>query len=227
MKHQTKWLATAIAVAGGLVIGGSTLAQDYATGTPTLSNIPTTMTALYANWASSPPTTISSSPAGLEIYSYGYGSGYYANPTPVPILNVNDAEAVLTVTVNNVVNPSANVWIGIPFAIGENSGNVFYGGYVGEYAPGYVDTQQGGMTASWNGNTVTEVAPLTAGQIAAIQTGSDVIYSINLELDPAVYPGGFYDVTFDSLVLQPVPEPATLALLGLGAVGFLTIRRRK
>jgi len=225
MKQQTKWLATAIAVAGGVLIASSALALDYATGTPTLSNIPTTMTALYPNWSVSPPTTISSSLAGFEVFSSGYGSGYYANPTPVPILNVNDAQAVLTVTVNNVANAQNNVWIGIPFAIGENSGNVFYGGYVGEF--GYVDTQQGGMTASWNGNTVTEVAPLTAGQIAAIQTGSDVIYSINLELDPAVYPGGFYDVTFDSLVLQPVPEPATLALLGLGAVGFLTIRRRK
>jgi len=225
MKQQTKWLATAIAVAGGLLIAGSALAQDYATGTPTLSNIPTTMTALYPNWSLSPPTTISSIPAGFEVFSSGYGSGYYANPTPVPILNVNDAQAVLTLTVNNVADAQNNVWIGIPFAIGENSGNVFYGGYVGEF--GYVDTQQGGMTASWNGNTVTETVPLTAGQIAAIQTGSDVIYSINLELDPAVYSGAFYDVTFDSLVLQPVPEPATLALLGLGAVGFLTIRRRK
>lgn len=224
MKQQSKWLVTAMAVAGGMVIASSALAQDYVTGTPTLSNVPITMTALYPGWNAA-PTVISSSAAGLEVYSYGYGSGYYANPTPVPILNVNDAEAVLTLTVNNVVNPSANVWIGIPFAIGENSGNVFYGGYVGEF--GYADTQSGGMTASWTGNTVTETAPLTAGQIAAIQTGSDVVYSINLELDPAIYPGGIYDVTYDSLVLQPIPEPASLALIGLGAIGFLAIRRRK
>src|ERR1019366_895503 len=219
MKRKSIRLATAIAVAGGLLIASSALAQDYVTGTPTLSNVPIGMTALYPGW-NAPPTVISSSPAGLEVFSFGYGSGYYANPTPVPILNPLDAQATLTLTVNSPSNPSTTCWLGIPFALGDDSGNVFYGGYAGMY--GYT----GAGTAVWTGNPVTETVPLSAGQIAAIQGGSDVIYSINLELDPAVVPGGVYDVTFDSLVLQPVPvpEPATLALVGLGAVGFLAIR---
>jgi hypothetical protein len=232
MKQHIKWFATALAVAGGLLIVSSALAQDYATGNPTLSNIPIGMTAVYPNWSSSPPTTMSSSAAGFEVVSVGYGSGYYGNSTPVPILNVNDAEAVLTLTINTTspniggpANPLSDyTWVGIPFAIGDSAGNYFYGGYSGYNNVG------NGPDVVWNSNgTVTETELLNPAQITAIQTGNDVIYSINLEFDGAGGVGGtgVYDVTYDSLVLQPVPEPATLTLVGLGALGLLAIRRRK
>ena len=53
-----------------------------------------------------------------------------------------------------------------------------------------------------------------------------IINGMNFQIDPANVSGN-YDITFNSLVLSPVPEPATLALVGLGAAGLLAFRRRK
>jgi hypothetical protein len=219
MKQNTKWLAAALAVAGGLAMASSAQAQAV-TGTPYLSNVPPGgITALYAGWSGG-GATITSLPTGLEIASTGYGSLYYSIPSPVT-MNANDTVATLTFTVNS---PSvANIlWIGTPFAINDNSGNVFYGGYS---ASGNGGSDPG---TTWNGNVVTETEPLSSGQLATIQAGGDVIYSFNLEVDPASFVGPpIYDITFNSLVLSPAPEPTTLALVGLGAASLLAIRRRK
>jgi hypothetical protein len=48
---------------------------------------------------------------------------------------------------------------------------------------------------------------------------------MNFQIDPANVSGS-YDITFNSLTLSQVPEPATLALVGLGAASLLVFRRR-
>jgi hypothetical protein len=220
MKHLTKSILTGIVAAGGLASTVSTHAQPV-TGHPFLDNI--LPSAEYANWSGATFTSVSD---GLNVtWAGGYGSGYFGIAAgQLQTLNANDNTATLTLTVNNTVappgNPSSGYWLGVPFIINDNAGAITYGGYAGQF--GYT----GGGTATWNGNTVTETVPLDPTQIAAIQAGNDTVYGFNLQLDPAVWPGGPADITFNSLVLSAVPEPATLTLLALGAGGILLARRR-
>jgi len=209
---QFKYAWIAFAAAVGLIWVSSAQAQPV-TGTPKLSNMnPSTFspTNRYASWSSAVFTSTSS---GLEVSSSGYGSMFYPVPSNnIVTLNTNDAEAVLTLKVNNVSGAQTNVWIGIPFILNDNKTNVTLGGYAGKF--GYVDTQTGGGSGSWDptGDTVTETVLLnepgaSSNLLADIQAGGDAITGFNLEFDPAVYTGG-YDVTFISLVLQPIPPLA-------------------
>lgn len=218
MKQHQKWFAIALAVASGLVIASSAQAQDYASGTPLLSNLlPANMT-LYDSWTAA---TITSQPTGVEVsWVGGYGSFYYANPTPIAI-NPLDTIAVFTFTVNN--DPANYIWVGSRFVLNDNAGGQWYPN------PGYSGPFNGGSPAdvSWNGNVATWTEQLNSAQLTAIQAGGDVLYGFNLVFDPAVMNGPpIEDITFNSLVLE-VPEPTTLALVGLGAAGLLALRRRK
>jgi hypothetical protein len=175
------------------------------TGTPTLSNIPATMTSVYGDWSGN--TSSSADGFGISTTDTGGGSGYYQIPAGNrQTLNVNDTEAVLTFTIHDG-NFQNSVWVGVPFILNDNVGAYNVGGYVGEY--GYNGTQGPG-SATWSGantNICTEVVNLPAALIATIQAGGDTINGFNLEFYPAVYPAdiaGGYSVTLNSLVLQPV-----------------------
>lgn len=230
MKQHLIALAVSLMSSAGLILSITPASAQGVTGDIYLDNLNPADISAYSSWASS---TITTGPTGLTIDSPGgYGSLYYALPTPLA-LDVGLTTATLVMTVNTPPDsPSANDWLGIPFALGDNSGSVTYGGYAGMF--GYDGTQSPG-TATWNGNTVTETVALgssiTGGgpaQLAAIQAGGDYLYGFNLELDPAVLPAGdsAYDVTFNSLTLSSVPEPSLLALFGMGAA-VVAIRRRR
>jgi hypothetical protein len=202
--RQFKYAATTLAAAAGLMSAASAQAQSI-TGTPTLSNIPATMTSVYGDWSGK--TLSSAAGFGISTTDTGGGSGYYQIPVgDRQTLNVNDTEAVLTFTINDG-NFQSSVWVGVPFILNDNVGTYNVGGYVGVY--GYNGTQSPG-SATWSGattNICTEVVTLPAALIATIQAGGDTINGFNLEFYPAVYTGdisGGYNVTLNSLVLQPV-----------------------
>ena len=65
MKQHTKWFATALAMASGLIIANSAQAQGI-TGTPFLSNIPAVGPSYSGYWAT-PLATITSTPNRLGV----------------------------------------------------------------------------------------------------------------------------------------------------------------
>jgi hypothetical protein len=222
MKHQTKWLATGLAIAGSLIAANTLKAQSIMDfSTMDVNSFGMGTNALYGNWGSI--GTVAATPTGFEVNSGGYGSSFYSIPSAqTVILNPLDTQVTLTFTMNS--NPANYIWAGTPFILDDNGGNsVTYGGYSGDGNPGNP------VGTTWNGNVVTMTAALTGAQLADIQAGGDYINGFNFEFDPAVVTGPpIYDVTYNSIVLSPapVPEPGTIALAGLAAAGWVAWRRK-
>jgi hypothetical protein len=205
MKQKTKWLATTLVMAGGLVVAATAQGQsiyDFSLINPTAPS--------YSGYWATPLATITSTASGLEINAPG-GSGsfstlYYSIPV-VTTLNPLDTQVTFNFTWNS---GDAVGGVNVLFALDDANGGIDY------YGTTYVIP-----TPGLNSYTFALQSP-NAANVAA---GYD-INGMNFQIDPANVSGN-YDITFNSLTLNPVPEPTTFALAGLGIASLVIFRRRK
>ena len=182
------------------------------------------LSATYANWNADgwqtinggagimePIITSGATPGSYRVNAGGYGSGAYNFTTPINASGANGF--VFTFTLNTATPP---VWMNPQLTIsdGTHQVNLHYTGgpwlNYGNYGTGTY-TLTGDLTDQFGG------APLDASTVTAFNLGWDPAGNIA---------GNIYDVTFNSLVLEVVPEPTTMALLGLGAAALVIARRR-
>lgn len=144
--------------------------------------------------------TYSWSPGGAVVMQ---GIPTLAYPSVITI----NAQANSTFTVNlTVINQSGFTWTGYILTLDPLSYATFVGGTAGCTKFGTVDYTDPCTLKFW---APEEVLPTKA---------------VGLQFDIDI-PGGSPH-TFE-LTQQPIPEPATVALLGLGAVVLLTRRKRQ
>jgi hypothetical protein len=221
MKQQTKWFATALALAGGLAMASSVQAQYI---TNTLSDFHNfTLSATYGSWDADGwqainggpgivAPTITSGPTSFEVSAGGYGSGAYNFTTPISAPGATMFQFTFTL---NTTTP--DVWVNPGVDISDGTHMVHLEGL-----PNYLDY------GNYHGPATYTLTGTLVDQFGGAPLDSSTVTAFNLEFDPAGnIAGNLYDITYQSLVLlTPVPEPTTAALLALGAGGLALARRR-
>jgi hypothetical protein len=224
LKTMKTKLITLFALAAGLV----SVQAQYITGGQYLQNA--TTGGGYGGWGSA---TYNYTATGIEVDNAAagqYGGAYFVINSGVQTLNAADTELQLTFTLNG--NPANFNWFSpgqlvLNDANSPNSGpwyfNMPYFGYI--YNPNNAPVT---WDASGTIYTVTlNIADQNPGLLSNIQTGADQIYSFSLDMDTPTVGNNPYSVTFNSIALVAVPEPTSLALIGLGLAGIAVFRRHK
>lgn len=235
MKQNTKWLMTALAVAAGLIIANFAQAQ-YVLGNGASAGI-ASANAPGANLFTGANVTTAN---GLALS----GSAYSWNEWDIPAgqqqaYNPNDNQIIFTYTILSPTPSPAGgsgpwEWYGLQpligtYAAGDSGANLSrYFGYDGyDLSYGFpngqgIANQDAGYVYNPANQTVTETGSLSAANMADLAAGGTVTF-FQISMDPATVASGF-SFQIDSIEL--VPEPATMALAGLGLAGLLIARRR-
>jgi len=207
MKQQKRWLTGALALAGSLVAVSPALADVTIT---TFDNF--VSDALYPSWAL-PSATIVSGPTAYSVTAIGYGSNYKYIGDPV-INGAGNTHLELRVTLSGPLAADGHLGpiIGLIDGDGTHVNYAWYGQSLGSHT----------LTMPVGSPTWTDAAGTTPGLDLSTLT------HMHMQLDPGGFgSSGAYTVSFENLSLISVPEPSSLALFGVGAVGLAILRRRR
>ena len=152
--------------------------------------------ALYASWAT-PAATITQHADSWQVTSIGYGSLWKYEGD---IDGSGATQVQLTIDI-----------AGDP-------------GFIAGPIVDLIDNNGAWATYAWYGIDTPGSYVLTADLSTTPWLNLADIQHIHLECDPGAAPTIRYDLTFQDLSL--IPEPTSLTLLALGAIGFVVARRR-
>lgn len=196
-------LASTLSVAGSLILASHAMAAATIT---TFDNF--TSDALYASWTSA---TIVSGPVSYDITATGYGSNYkYIGGTPINGIGSTHLELTVSLSGPAAADGQLGPIISLIDADGTRNNYAWYGRPLGSQV----------LTMPIDSPTGVEAAGTTPGLDLSTLT------HMHMQLDPGGFgTSGAYTVSWQNLAL--IPEPSSMALLGLGALGLLVARRRR
>jgi len=206
MKRHNCWFMNALTLAGGLALVFPAMADTTIT---TFDNF--VSDALYPSWAL-PSATVVSGPTAYSVTALGYGSNYKYIGFPA-IDGTGNTHLELTVTLSGP--PAADGMLGPIIELLDADGTDYNFAWYGQTLGSHV------LTMPLDSPTWSNNAGTTPGLDLTTLT------HMHMQLDPGGFgSSGFYTVSFENLQLITVPEPSSLALVGMGATGLLFARRR-